>query len=151
VESVAGLDLMYGYLQVDGLFDDRLAVQLGRILIEDGWGTSAFDGAAGRFELPVPLAVSASAGLRVRASSPLGIASYELDGTSGAACREYVEAMTPGTGSWQLIDRNRPIANNRLASDYEYCPQRDVLQPTVGATLATARLRNIAAEVGYRR
>lgn len=150
-ESVVGLDLMYGYLEVDGLFDDRLSIQLGRLLADEGWGTTAFDGGAARFELPVPLAVGASAGLRVRASSPLGVGSYELDGTSGAACREYVEAALPGTGSWQLIDRNRPIANRRLSSDYEFCPQRDVPQPTVAATLSTARLDNVAAEIGYRR
>jgi len=150
-ESVAGFDLMYGYLEVDGLFDDRLSLQLGRMLVDDGWGTSAFDGGAARFELPVPVAVAASAGLRVRASTPLGVASYELDGTSGAACREYVEGPTPGAGSWQLIDRNRPITNRRLSSDYEFCPQRDMTEPTVAASIATTRLRTIAAEIGYRR
>src|SRR5262249_47071755 len=103
-ESIAGFDLMYGFLQVDGLFDGTLSGRVGRIVMDDGWGSSAFDGAAARYRLPVPLEVSASAGLRVRASSPLGIASYELDGTSGAGCREYVEGPTPSTGSWQLID-----------------------------------------------
>lgn len=150
-ESVASLDLMYGFLQIDGIADDRLTMQLGRMTVDDGWGTGAFDGGAAKFELPVPLAVSASGGLRVRASSPFGLAQYELDGTSGAACREYVEGATPGTGSWQLIDRNRAIKNNRLASDYEYCPQRDVLQPTVAASLATVRNRGWSAELGYRR
>ena len=150
-ESVAALDLMYGYLQIDGIADGRVAAQIGRITVDDGWGTGAFDGAAAKVELPVPVAVSASGGLRVRASSPFGLAAYELDGTSGAACREYVEGATPGTGSWQLIDRNRAIKNNRLASDYEYCPQRDVLQPTVAASLATVKNRGWSAEVGYRR
>jgi len=150
-DSVVGFDLMYGYLQVDGLFDDTLTAQLGRILSDDGWGATAFDGASVRADLPVPLAVTASAGLRVRASSPLGVSSYELDGTSGAACREYVEGPTPGTGSWQLVDRNRMIQNTRLASDYEYCPQRDVAQPTIAAGLATPVVHGFAAEVGYRR
>src|SRR6266496_3966871 len=108
--SMASLELLYGYLELEGLADDRLTVQIGRTLADDGWGTTGVDGAAARFEVPAaPLAVSASAGLRVRASSPLGVAAYELDGTSGAACREYVEGPTPGTGSWQLIDRNRAI------------------------------------------
>jgi hypothetical protein len=150
-DSVAGFDLLYGYLQLDGLADDKLSVQLGRVLADDGWGTTGIDGGSARYELPAPLAVSASAGLRVRASSPLGVTSYELDGTSGAGCREYVEGPTPGTGSWQLIDRNRAIVNSKLASDYEYCPQRDVRQPTVGFSIATSKTRGFGAELGYRR
>jgi hypothetical protein len=150
-ETVVGLDLMYGYLQVDGLFDDRVSAQVGRIVADDGWGQLAFDGAAAKVAPPAPVVVSASAGLRVRAHSPLGVAGYELDGTSGAGCREYVEGPTPGTGSWQLIDRNRTITNTRLASDFELCPQRDVRQPTIGATLATARTGRFGGELGYRR
>jgi len=151
-DSVAGLDLMYGYLQLDGLADDRLMLQIGRVLADDGWGTTGIDGGSARYQVPeVPLAVGATAGLRVRASSPLGVTSYELDGTSGAGCQEYVEGPTPGTGSWQLIDRNRMITNSSLSSDYEYCPQRDVNQPTVGITLATSHTKHFGAEVGYRR
>lgn len=151
-ESIAGLDLMYGFLSIDGLADDRLSAQIGRIVVDDGWGTTAFDGAAARFAIPAtPLEVGASAGARVRAASPLGVASYELDGTSGAACHEYVEAAMPGMGSWQLVDRNRAITNNKLASDYEFCPQREVWQPTVGAAVAMRDVRGISAELGYRR
>src|SRR5262245_14908502 len=151
-ESVASLELLYGYLELAGLFDDRLILQLGRLLADDGWGTTGIDGGALRLDVPaMPFAVSASAGLRVRASSPLGLAAYELDGTSGAACREYVEGPTPGSGTWKLIDRNRAIINHPLTSDYEYCPQRDVRQPTVGIAIATARLGGLGAELGYRR
>lgn len=151
-EWVAQLDLMYGYLQLDGLADDRATIQVGRILADDGWGTTAYDGASARYRVDeVPIAITANAGLRVRAASPLGVASYELDGTSGAGCQEYVEGPTPGSGHWQLIDRNRSITNSRLTSDFEYCPQRDVDQPTVGITLATARTRHWSAELGYRR
>jgi len=151
-ESVASLEVLYGYLELAGLVDDRLTLQIGRVLADDGWGTTAVDGGAARFEVPsAPLAVSASAGLAVRASSPLGLAAYELDGTSGAACQEYVEGPTRGSGTWQLIDRNRAITNHRLASDFEYCPQRDALQPTVGFSIATSRIRGFGAELGYRR
>lgn len=150
-EYIVGLDLMYGYLQVDGLADDRVTVQIGRMLVDDGWGTGAFDGIAARVAPPAPVVVSASAGLRVRASSPVGVAGFELDGTSGAGCREYVEGPTPGTGSWQLVDRNRAIQNRRLSSDYEYCPQREMRQPTVAASIATARNNRFGAELGYRR
>ncbi|HEX3761933.1 MAG TPA: hypothetical protein VHW23_24705 [Kofleriaceae bacterium] len=151
-ESVASLELLYGYLELAGLYDDRLTVRLGRVLADDGWGTTAVDGGDARFEVPsLPIAVSASAGLRVRASSPLGLSAYELDGTSGAACQEYVEGPTPGTGTWQLIDRGRMITNHALSSDYEYCPQREVNQPTVGVTIATTRVAGFGAEVGYRR
>lgn len=150
-ESVAGLDLLYGYFEVEGLADDRVTLRVGRILADEGWGAAAVDGIAARAELPVPLAVSASAGLRVRASSVMGLSAYELDGTSGAGCREYVEGAAPGTGTWKLIDRGRAIRNRRLSSDYEYCPQREVLQPSIGASVATARVRGVGAELGYRR
>jgi hypothetical protein len=150
-ESVAGLQLMYGYLELAGIGGDRATVRVGRVLSDEGWGAAGVDGGSVRVELPPPLAVTASGGLRVRASSPLGVAAYELDGTSGAGCFEYVEADSPGAGTWKLIDRDRAIRNTRLQSDFEYCPQRDVAQPTVGVTLATSRLRRFGAEVGYRR
>lgn len=153
-DSVAGLDLMYGYLQLDGLADDRLMLQIGRVLADDGWGTTGIDGVNARYALPdsaLPVALGASAGFRVRASSPLGVTSYELDGTSGAGCQEYVEGAMPGAGTWQLIDRSRAVTSSKLTSDYEYCPQRDVRQPTAGITLATTRTKHYAAELGYRR
>jgi hypothetical protein len=150
-ESVAALDLMYGYVQIDGLVEDRLRLQLGRLLADDGWGTTAFDGAAARIGVAAPVQVSASAGLRVRAATPLGTAAYELDGTSGAGCMEYVEGATPGTGAWKLIDRNRIVTGSRLSSDYAYCPQRDVAQPTVGVAIATSRFHGFSGELGYRR
>jgi hypothetical protein len=150
-EWVAQLDLMYAYLQLDGLADDHGIMQLGRILADDGWGTTAYDGASVRYRFEAPVQITANAGLRVRANSPFGVASYELDGTSGAGCREYVEGPTAGTGHWQLIDRERAITNNRLTSDFEYCPQRDVRQPTVGFQVATSRTHAIQAELGYRR
>lgn len=150
-EWVAQLDLMYAYLQLDGLADDHVTAQLGRILADDGWGTTAYDGASARYRLDAPVQFTANAGLRVRANSPFGVASYELDGTSGAGCREYVEGPTPGSGHWQLIDRNRSITNHRLSSDYEYCPQRDVRQPTIGFAVATSRTHTVQAELGYRR
>jgi hypothetical protein len=148
--SAAALDVMYGYLELAGLADDHLSLQLGRMLVDDGWGATGVDGVAARYELPAPLAVSASAGLRVRAASPFGVSSYELDGTSGADCRQYIAGPTPGTGSWQLIDRNRLPSNLRLTSD-AYCPQRDVRQPTVALAIATSRIDQVSAELGYRR
>ncbi len=151
-ESVAGLDLVYGHLTLEGLADDRLTVKVGRLLEDDGWQPLGVDGGSVRFEVPgVPLAISADGGLRVREDSPMGLAELELDGTSGAGCQEYVEAATPGAGTWQLIDRNRAITNHRLSSDYELCPQRTMRQPTIGVELATARSRNFGAVIGYRR
>ncbi len=150
-ESLINLDLLYGYIELAGIADDRVTLRIGRVLADDGWGTTAVDGVAARVELPPPIAVSASAGLRVRASSPLGLSAFELDGTTGAGCREYVEAATPGTGAWKLIDRNRVIENTRFSSDFEYCPQRNKLQPTVGLAISTSRMRRFGAELGYRR
>ena len=152
VESTAALDLLYGFVALDGLADDALAIKLGRVLIDDGWGSSGLDGGTARYELPsVPVAVTAAAGLRVRAASPLGLSAFELDGTSGAGCQEYVEGPTPGSGAWKLIDRNRAVSSSKLSSDYEYCPQREMRQPSIGVSLETSRLRHLGAEVGYRR
>jgi hypothetical protein len=151
-ESLANLDLMYGFLELEGFAEDALTAQFGRIVADDGWGTTAFDGGGVRFEIPgTPFALAASGGLRVRDASPLGVAAYELDGTSGAACHEYVEAAMPGMGSWQLVDRNRAITNRRLTSDYEFCPQRQKLQPTLAASVAMRDVHGISAELGYRR
>ncbi len=151
-ENVAGLDLAYGYLTLEGLADDRLTVKLGRLLEDDGWQSLGVDGGSVRFEVPsLPLAIAADAGLRVRADSPMGLAELELDGTTGAGCQEYVEGATPGAGTWQLVDRNRAITNRRLTSDYEYCPQRKMRQPTIGVELATSRTKDVGAAIGYRR
>ena len=98
-DSVVGLELLYGYLEVAGLAGDRATLRVGRVLVDDGWGTSGVDGGAARIELGPPLAITATGGLRVRAGSPLGVAAYELDGTSGAGCREYVEGAAPGEGA----------------------------------------------------
>ena len=149
-ETLINLDILYGYAEVAGLAD-RVTLRVGRVPFDDGWGSSAMDGGSVRVELPQPIAVSAAAGLRVRASSPVGLSSYELDGTAGAACTEYVEAATPGAGKWQLVDRNRQIKGSRFSSDLESCPQRDELQPTVAFSVATSRLRAFGAELGYRR
>jgi hypothetical protein len=150
-ESLINLDMLYGFAEVGGIADDRVTLRLGRLPFDDGWGASAIDGGSARVELPQPVAITAAAGFRVRASSPLGLSSYELDGTSGAACREYVEASVPGEGSWQLIDRNRNITGSKFDSDLEFCPQRDQRQPTVAVAISTSRLRRFGAELGYRR
>jgi hypothetical protein len=150
-ETLISLELMYGYFEVSGIGDDRVTLRIGRLLAEDGWGTSAIDGMSARVELPQPAAIVAQAGFRVRASSPLGISEYELDGTAGAACREYAEGVTPGTGTWKLIDRSRAIENSRFASDFEFCPQRDQLQPSIAVGVTTSRMRQFGAELGYRR
>jgi hypothetical protein len=150
-ESVAALDLLYGHVMVEGIADDRVHVNLGRMLLDDGWGTFGVDGITVRGELPLPVAIDVAGGLRVRARSPLGLSTFELDGTSGAGCQEYVEGPTPGTGTWKLIDRDRRINNARLASDLEVCPQRDMRQPTLGVALSTLHTRRWGAQVGYRR
>jgi hypothetical protein len=150
-ESLVNLDLLYGFLSIEGIADDRVSLRIGRLPVDDGWGATAIDGGSLRLELPQPIAVTAAAGLRVRASSPVGLSAYELDGTAGAACREYVEGATPGTGTWKLVDRNRAVMGNRFSSDLEYCPQRDVVQPTIAVGVQTSRLRRFGAELGYRR
>lgn len=150
-DSTLALSLLYGHLSIDGLWDDRLSLRVGRIADVDATGALPLDGLAVRADLAEHVRLSATAGLAVRDSSPLGVSSYELDGTSGAACREYVEALGGQPGRWELIDRSRAIEDGRYTSDFEYCPQRDVVMPTASLEVATRALpHDVHAAVGYR-
>jgi hypothetical protein len=148
--SAAALDLLYGYVAVDGI-GGRVDLRIGRQLSEDTLDWWSMDGVTVRVRLPAAIAVEAFGGLRVRDASPLGTAAVELDGTGGAACREYVEGPTPGSGSWQLIDRGLMVDDRPLTSDLEYCPQREELMPTFGAAIETWGLRDLHARIAYRR
>lgn len=145
------LDLLYGYLAVDGLLDGRLDLKVGRQMQVDALDWLAMDGASGRLVTPFHVAVEAYGGLRVRDSSPLGSATHELDGTSGAECAEYVEGATPGSGSWRPIDRGIPGETNPFTNDFDLCPQREKLQPTFGGALETDGVGPLWARVSYRR
>jgi hypothetical protein len=46
--DVTGIELMYGYLTLDGLLDDAMSINVGRVLVDDGWGATAIDGAAAK-------------------------------------------------------------------------------------------------------
>ena len=149
--SVLALQLMYGYLHVDGLLDDRVAFDAGRLVGNDGFEYFSVDGVRITAALHRFASVRATGGVRVREASPFGMAASELDGNAGADCREYVEGATAGSGSWQLIAPDRLIVNRRLSSDYEYCPQRSALMPMVDAAVVSTGLGWLNAEVGYRR
>ena len=86
-----------------------------------------------------PLALEAWAGLRVRDASPVAPSRLELDGTSGADCREYVEAVSPGAGEWRLIDRSLLVERRPLASDLYVCPQRAEWTPGALSSAAISR------------
>ena len=124
------------------------------MLADDGWGTTGATTARRRASSRrAPLAITAIGRAARARSSPLGVASYELDGTSGAGCQEYVEGPTPGTGTWQLIDRNRV--------DHEPSRCRATTSTARSATCASrpigvdardrAHARLVGAELGYRR
>jgi hypothetical protein len=115
--SSVGLDLLYGYVAVDGLGGGRVDLRIGRQLSVDALAWWSVDGVTARVHTPWPVLFEATAGLRVRDSSPLAAGDIDLDGTAGADCREYVEGATPGTGSWQIIDRSRVPGENPLGSD----------------------------------
>lgn len=145
-----GLELLYGELAVDNLWH-RVDLRIGRQLHLDEVDPWSMDGVTARVRTPWPVTVEALAGLRVRDGSPLGTASVELDGTSGADCREYVEGASPGSGTWQIIDRSRVPGHSRLGSDLAYCPQRDVLMPMVGFAIETTAIAGTQARLSYRR
>lgn len=147
-----GLHVLYGYARVDGLADGRLALQLGRQLHLEAFDVWALDGAHLRARVPgAPVALEAWGGLRVRDASPVAPSRLELDGTSGADCREYVEAVSPGAGEWRLIDRSLLVERRPLASDLYVCPQRAAWTPTAGLALASVGLEPVELRVSYRR
>ena len=148
--SSIGLDLLYGYLAVDGLAG-RVDLRIGRQLEVDALDWWSVDGVSARVRTPWPVLFEATAGLRVRDRSPLGASDFELDGTASADCHEYVEGPTPGTGSWQIIDRSRVPGESRLGSDLAFCPERDALLPTGVLAVETAGVRWLHARVAYRR
>ena len=162
--SSLDLDLLYAYLDVRGLADGAVDLRIGRQLKVDALDWFAMDGLTARAETPLHVAVEAFGGLRVRDASPLGTYQVELDGTSGADCREYVEnlqydardgtyshVLGIGHGTWTLIDRAQGLADHPRFDDTGYCPQRDALMPTYGAAIETNDLHGIYARIVYRR
>ena len=108
--------------------------------IDDGWGTTAPSTARSlRFELPAPLAVGASAGLRVRACSPLGVVGVRARRHVGRGCHEYVEGAD-ARHRRVAADRSQPRDHEHASSssDYEFCPQREAL-PADGRRIARDR------------
>ncbi len=146
-----GLDLLYAYVDARGLAGGRVDLKLGRQLAVDALDWWAMDGATVRVTTPLHAVVEGFGGLRVRDASPLGTSQVELDGTSGADCQEYVEGVSPGTGTWQLIDRTQALADRPGVDDTGYCPVRDQLMPTFGGAIETAGFQNLFARVVYRR
>jgi hypothetical protein len=152
--SDLNLDLLYAYLEVKDLADGAVDLRVGRQLRVDALDWFAMDGVTARVATPLHVAIEAYGGLRVRDSSPLGTYQVELDGTTGADCREYVEGFySPGIGhgSWQIIDRTQALIDQPRFDDTGYCPQRDALMPTYGAAIETDGLRWLYARVAYRR
>jgi hypothetical protein len=149
--STYGLDLLYAYVDARGLAGGRVDVRVGRQLAVDALDWWAMDGATVRVTTPVHAILEGFGGLRVRDASPLGTSQVELDGTSGADCREYVEGLSKGTGSWQLIDRTQALTDHPSVDDTGYCPVRSQLMPTFGGAIETAGFHKIFARVVYRR
>jgi hypothetical protein len=150
-DDTLALTLSYGYLQIDGLLRDRLALRIGRMVSIDADDLRVTDGMEAAIRIARPLELVASGGLAARDASPLAASGVELDGTSGADCQEYVEAVSPGAGEWRLIDRSLLVERRPLASDLYVCPQRAAWTPTAGLALASVGLEPVELRVSYRR
>lgn len=149
--SSLAIDLLYAYVSVDGLADGAVDLRVGRQVELDQLDAWAYDGAKVRVHAHGPFAVEVAGGLRVRDASPLGPAVYELDGTAGGRCTEFVEGAAPGEGRWAIIDRSRVPGESPFTSDLDYCPQREQLMPTFGVAVETEGLRRVHAKLSYRR
>lgn len=144
--SSLGLDVLYAYAAVEGLFDGLLDVRLGRQLSVDSLDWFSMDGLWARVHTPWHVNAIAFGGLRVRDSSPLGSQVQEPDGTAGSECREFVEGSV-----WSPIDRPPGVDDdNPFENDFDLCPQRDELMPTFGGAVETSDLP-VIARVSYRR
>jgi hypothetical protein len=150
-DDTLALTLSYGYLQIDGLLRDRLALRIGRMVSIDADDLRVTDGMEAAIRIARPLELVASGGLAARDASPLAASGVELDGTSGADCQEYVEAAEAGRGRWRLIDRSVVVSGSPLSSDRALCPQRAQLLPTASLALRTARVGGLQGAIGYRR
>lgn len=125
-----GIDLFYATLRGEGLWNDRLDLELGRIVRFDEFEPWSFDGAAATLRFAEAVDVSVASGLAVRSSSIWGFDQARLDGTGLAECQEYVENAVAGEGTWQVIDRARQIDRLRSRSDLFVCPQHEAAMPT---------------------
>ncbi len=145
------LDLLYGYLAAEGLWDGTIDLFAGRQMDVQTLDWFRMDGLKVRAHLPWNVSTEVFAGLVVREASWAGTDALEPDGTSGALCEEFVEGALAGSGSWRPIDGLPPVSNNRFTSDDERCPQREQRMPTFGAAIATEGLRHGIGRIAYRR
>lgn len=149
--SLLSLEVLYGYMAAEGLFDDKVDIYAGRLLEVSALDWWSMDGVKARVHMPAPALVEVFGGLAVRDSSPLASGVYELDGTGSAECAEYVEGELAGSGGWRPIDRVQIGQGQRFENDYDLCPQRDALMPTFGGRLATRDVDWLDAHITYRR
>jgi hypothetical protein len=124
--SQSPIDLMYGYLDARNLAHGMLSFRLGRQYIIDSLGWWSFDGAWGRVELPVHLAIEAYGGLEQRSGMLLSTPRFERDGV------------------WR---------GDRVNMDAKYYPEflAASLAPAFGSNVETLDLPVLHARVGYRK
>jgi hypothetical protein len=123
--NLLGLELLYGFVGVEGLADGAVDLYVGRQMEVQTLDWFSMDGVKVRVHGPAHLALEAFGGLRVREASWIASDGMAPDGTSGALCEEYVEGAMPGSGSWRPIDGLPLAARGPFTSDDEFCPQRE--------------------------
>jgi len=124
--SQSPVDLMYGYLDARNLANGLLSFRLGRQYVIDSLGWWSFDGAWGRIDLPVHLAIEAYGGFEQRSGMLLSTPRYERDGV------------------WR---------GDRMSMEAKYYPEflSASLAPAWGTNLETVDLPVLHARVGYRK
>lgn len=149
--SLLELDLLYGYVGVEGLADGWVDLYVGRQMEVQTLDWFSMDGLKLRVHTPDSLVLEAFAGWRVREASWVASSAMTPDGTSSALCEEYVEGAMPGSGAWRPIDGLPGAARGPFTSDDEFCPQRQEWMPTWGVAIATDGLDSIEGRISYRR
>ncbi len=150
-DSLLELDLLFAYVGAEGLLDGRLDLYVGRQMEIQTLDWFSMDGLKLRAHLPIPVVVEAFGGARVQESSYGGFSAMAPDGTSAAACEEYVEGPFAGSGSWRPIDGLPGVSRSPFTSDDEFCPQREEWMPTWGGAIATEGAGRVVARLSYRR
>ena len=74
------MEAVFAYVTLQGLANDRLDINLGRIIRVDATGYAAFDGAEAGLRWPFGIALDAFWGYEVQRAKPFGYDSLSLDG-----------------------------------------------------------------------
>ena len=122
------------------------------MLADDGWGTTGDRRRRGALSsCRLPIAITASAGCACARRRRSASARTSSTARRAPAAASTSRAATPGTGTWQLIDRNRTITNTRARERLRVLPAARGSPADDRRHARDVADRGFGAELGYRR